>query len=283
MRVDLTSEPGDPRVPNEDFAAVAVPSSGTGGALVLLDGVTPPAEDYGCRHSVAWFTARLGGALQQLLLAEGRLTLAECLSRAIARTAEAHQDGCDLSHRRTPQATVVLARWDEERVDHLVLSDSVLLLESPDGEVRPVLDRRLTGLPERVRRLRQRVRRAPEGSAEHARLRREYVAAVEGLRNAPVGSGFFTAAADPTVARHAVVGDTPRDQVRSLLALTDGAGRWVEVFQLGDWAKLLGLVRQEGTESLVARVREAERADPEGREHRRGKPHDDASAVWVTL
>ena len=121
MRTELVSEPGDPDRPNEDFAAVALPASGRGGAVVVLDGVTPPRGGTGCLHSVPWFTARLGGALTELTVSLPDAPLTEVLSRAITRTAEAHERTCDLSHPRTPQATVVVARWDAETVEYLVL------------------------------------------------------------------------------------------------------------------------------------------------------------------
>jgi hypothetical protein len=283
MRIDMTGEPGDPGRPNEDYVSAALPSSGEGGALVLLDGVTPPPGDTGCVHGVPWFTARLGGALLELATAQRDLTLRHCLSEAISSTAAAHTSICDLSHSRTPQATVVAARWDEEQVEHLVLSDSALLVEDHGGSVTAVLDSRLDRLPEHVGRLRARVRELPEGSPRRAAARAEYVRAVEALRNAPGGSGFYTAAADPSVASLAVTGSAPRADVRSLLALTDGAARWSQTFRFGDWAALLACVRKEGTEALIARVREAERADPDGTSHPRGKRHDDASAVLAEL
>ncbi|CAM5508301.1 protein phosphatase 2C domain-containing protein [Streptomyces violaceorubidus] len=150
MRTELVSEPGLADRPNEDFASVGLPASGQGGSLVLLDGVTPPRTATGCLHSVPWFTARLGGALRpELSVSLPDLPLAEALSRAIARTAAAHAETCDLSHPRTPQATVVLARWSPAAFEYLVLSDSALLLEAPDGALTPVLDDRLSRLPAR--------------------------------------------------------------------------------------------------------------------------------------
>jgi hypothetical protein len=279
MRIEMTSEPGDPQRPNEDYVSAAVPASGQGGALVLLDGVTPPQEDVGCVHTVPWFTARLGGALLELLGARRDLDPADCLSAALTRTADAHRSTCDLSHRRTPQATVVAARWDEERVEHLVLSDSALLIAGPEGSTRAVLDRRLDELPPHIPALREEVRSLAEGTPERKEASERYARAVEALRNPADGVGFHTAAADPAVASLAVTGSTPRSEVRALLALSDGATRWCERFRLGDWSRLMALVREEGADALVARVREAERAERGGR----GKRHDDASAVLAQL
>ncbi|MFI6641286.1 hypothetical protein [Streptomyces sp. NPDC050504] len=256
MRIEQTTAPGTVERPNEDWTGTAIPASGQGGTLVVLDGVTPPRGDDGCVHGVPWFTARLGGALLELSGSHRNLTLAEILSAGIARTAAAHAETCDLSHVRTPQATVVIARWDAEEVEHLVLSDSALLLESPSGEVLPVLDDRLDRVPREALR-----------TAE---------ATDETLRNKE--GGFFTAAADPGVAARAVTGRTPRAEVRALLALTDGATRWTEVFGAGDWSELLGVVKKEGAEALVARVRELEETGGHP-----GKRHDDATVVWAEL
>ncbi|MFF4589761.1 hypothetical protein [Streptomyces sp. NPDC001388] len=260
MRTELVSEPGDPARPNEDFASVGLSACGQGGSLVVLDGVTPPPGGAGCLHSVPWFTARLGGALTELTVSLPDVPLAEALSLGIARTAEAHAATCDLSHPRTPQATVALARWSPESVEYLVLSDATLLLASPDGGVTPVLDDRLARLPRELLR-----------SAEF----------VDGtLRNRE--GGFFTAAADPAVAGRAVTGSVPRAAACALAALSDGAARWTETFREGDWADLFTLVRGKGARALVDRVRELERADGAERLFLgRAKTHDDATVVLV--
>jgi hypothetical protein len=262
MRTELVTESGDPTRPNEDFAGIGLPACGQGGCVIVLDGVTPPDGDTGCRHSVPWFTARLGGALTELTVSGQDLTLPEILSGSIARTAGAHAQTCDLSHPRTPQATVVLARWTAATLDYLVLSDSALLLESPGGTVTPVLDDRLSRLP--------RAALATDAIADATVRNKE--------------GGFFTAAADPAVAARAVTGSLPRHEVRALTALTDGASRWVEKFGEGDWADCFDLVRKEGARALIDRVRTLEAADREERAFlRRSKTHDDATVAFVEL
>ncbi|MBL1085877.1 protein phosphatase 2C domain-containing protein [Streptomyces actinomycinicus] len=262
MRTELVSEPGDTTRPNEDFAAVGLPASGQGGCVIVLDGVTPPGGGTGCAHSVPWFTARLGGALTELTVSGRDLTLPEVLERAIRRTADAHAGTCDLSHPRTPQATVVLTRWSAASVEYLVLSDSVLLVQGPGGTVTLLQDDRLDRLP-------------------RAALATDALIDTH-LRNKE--GGFFTAAADPSVAARAVTGTLPRHEVRALVALTDGATRWTEKFREGDWTALFDLVAKEGARSLVDRVRELEAADRTERTFLgRGKTHDDATAVFVEL
>ncbi|MEV0849230.1 hypothetical protein AB0J21_25720 [Streptomyces sp. NPDC049954] len=274
MRIELATEPSAPDHLNEDFVSVTLPASGQGGSLVLLDGVTPPQGPSGCEHSVPWFTARLGGALAELSVSREDLTLREILSLSILRTAEVHRTSCDLSHPRTPQSTVVLARWDDAALEYLVLSDSVLLLEDSDGTVVPVLDDRLDRLPPHIDELRAGVRALPEGSPERAAAASAYVDGVEALRNAP--GGFFTAAADPSVAGLAVTGSVPRARLRAFAAVTDGAGRWVEVFSEGTWADLFRLLRAKGPQSLVDQVRAMEATTRVS-----GKQHDDATAALL--
>ncbi|GLV94031.1 hypothetical protein Slala04_54850 [Streptomyces lavendulae subsp. lavendulae] len=257
MRIDLATAPGSQERPNEDWVSALAPASG-GGVLVVLDGVTPPAGGDGCAHGVPWFVARLGGRLTELSGSRPDMPLDRILAEAVRATAEAHRDACDLSHVRTPQATVVVVRWDEAYVEHLVLSDSVLLLQAPGGGVTAVLDDRLDRVPPEVLRS---------------------VAATDALRNAE--GGFFTAAADPSVAARAVTGRTPRARVRAVAALTDGASRWTDTFGEGDWAECLAVLRKEGAEGLIGRVRavESDRARPSARYKR----HDDASAVYAEL
>jgi hypothetical protein len=259
MRIETSTEPGHPDRPNEDFAAVALPAGGpgnSGGSLVLLDGVTPPAYGVGCVHSVPWYVAALGGAMIELSVSRPILSLADCLATAIDRTAGLHRQTCDLSHRLTPQATVVAVRWNADTVDHLVLSDSVLLIEDTGGAVRPVLDDRLDRL-------------------------RAAGPVTDAQRNAP--GGFFTAAADPSVAGRAVTGSTARDGVRALAALTDGATRLVEGFGEEDWTGTFARLRKQGPEELIRRVRAAETADADGVRFPRWKTHDDATVVLAEL
>ncbi|MCY9786751.1 hypothetical protein KIK06_22965 [Nocardiopsis sp. EMB25] len=244
MPFRITTEPGRPDHPNEDFAAVSADCA------VLLDGVTARPDD-GCRHGVAWFTRSLGGLL--LAGADAGLGLREALAEAIAGVSSLHGGSCDLTNRGTPSATVVAVRLRGGVLEYLVLSDSVLLVRG-EGGTRVVADTRLDDLRGRV------------------------TGPVRAYRNVP--GGFWTAGADPRAADEAVAGTAPRGP---FAALTDGAGRAVEVFRAYRWDEALDLVLERGPDALVARVRELERADPEGTRHPRGKAHDDATVVTWTL
>ncbi|MGW5876735.1 protein phosphatase 2C domain-containing protein [Nocardiopsis terrae] len=240
----LATEPGRPDHPNEDFAAV------TATAAVLLDGASAPADvDNGCSHGVAWYTRRLGALL--LAGADAGADLREALAEAIRSASAAHGGTCDLGNQETPSATVVAVRISGDRLEYLVLSDSVLLV-GEGGGLRTIADTRLDDLRPRV----------GPGTA------------VRAWRNVP--GGFWTAGADPRAADEALVGTVPRGP---FLAMTDGATRVVEVFGDLSWEGAFALVRRRGPGALLERVRELEAADPDRRRHPRAKVRDDATAL----
>ena len=132
-QVRLATDAGTPGWPNEDFAAAAP------GAVVLLDGCTtvPRGADTGCRHGVAWYARTLGAALLSGITADPPGPLSDALAGAIAEVRAWHEQACDLSHPRTPAATVTAARASADAVNLLALSDSVIMADY--GAARPPL------------------------------------------------------------------------------------------------------------------------------------------------
>lgn len=124
MRVTWATDQGAPDRPNEDFVATAL------GAAVVLDGMSIAMDlETGCAHGRPWYVGQLATRLLAGLLDHGKSTTA-ALAQAIAETAAAHGGRCDLSHPWTPATTVVALRVRGDIVDHLVLSDSTLLLDT---------------------------------------------------------------------------------------------------------------------------------------------------------
>jgi hypothetical protein len=148
MRVSWATDQGSPQRRNEDFVAAAP------GAVVVLDGCgLPLGTDLGCVHGTAWFARSLGTRLLARLVdgldtgpqagppvgppegahRPGRRPLVARLAGAIADVAASHRETCDLRHPATPAATVLAVRVRGDLVDYLVLADSTLLLDGPDG------------------------------------------------------------------------------------------------------------------------------------------------------
>ncbi|MEV6845469.1 protein phosphatase 2C domain-containing protein [Actinoplanes sp. NPDC051411] len=257
--------------PNEDFGCV------TPTGAVLLDGAGLSGTTTRCKHGVDWFARTLGGSIASKLAATEQ-GLRAVLSDAILETANLHRHTCDLNDPGTPSATVIVVRIVEEMIQYLVLADSVLTIELSMGDPLVVTDDReaLVG-----RHLRQQMDQLSNGTTEHDAARREYVQALRAHRNRH--GGFWVAAADPDVAEEALVGELPLRNARSVTLLSDGASRLVDRFHQADWPELVEMLRQDGPEELLKRVRTLEEADPEGRRWPRGKANDDATALFLEL
>lgn len=234
---------------NEDYLA-----TGPDWAFVLDGATAPSGVDTGCAHDVPWLVRRLGGELALRLAVPGG-TAADVLANAIRATCAAHADTCDLQNPSSPSATAALLRLRGDDLEYLVLADSPIVLDVA-GETRPVVDDRLEHLPSYT------------------------VEAVRDQRNQP--GGFWVASTKPEAAHEAVHGVVAAADVRRAVLLTDGASRYVERFGLGNWADLLDLVEHAGPAELLRRVRAAEAAEtPDERRRHRGKPQDDATAVFL--
>ncbi|WP_019632269.1 protein phosphatase 2C domain-containing protein [Actinomadura atramentaria] len=266
MSALIASEPGTPGRDNEDFAAVS------SDVLVVVDGAgAPRGTATGCRHSVAWYARNLGG----LLLAaatDDRSGLAEALAVAIDRVNALHADTCDLTRPGSPSATVALARIAGDRLEHLVLSDAVLLLDRVGAPPRVVTDGRLADVVAKLDEL------PPLGTDAHTAGLRSRVEQLAAHRNQP--GGFWVASTQPGAAAEALTGSTPLDELNAVALLSDGASRLADRFALLDWPGLLGVLRDGGPDALIQRTRRAEADDPDGSRWPRGKASDDASAIY---
>ncbi|GAA4434855.1 protein phosphatase 2C domain-containing protein [Phytohabitans houttuyneae] len=267
MRVATASRPADPAAPNEDWAFASQHLT------VVLDGQTARTAT-GCGHGVSWYTATLGAAIAALA-ADPDLPLGAALARAIELTAARHP-ACDLGHPATPSATVAVVRLGQRTVEYLVLGDTTVLMDTTGG-LRVVTDSRIEAAATAERRAAD---RHPIGSPQKraALLRMKH--AELALRNRP--DGFWVAAADPAAAGHAITGEEPRDGLRRLAVLSDGAARIVAPFARLDWAGVLDLLESHGPEGLIERVRAVEAGDPAGARWPRNKASDDATAVYVS-
>ncbi|MGI5271466.1 protein phosphatase 2C domain-containing protein [Nonomuraea sp. CA-218870] len=245
LRVSYASAAAPGRA-NEDYV-LAGPSW-----VVVLDGATPaPGVEPGCRHGVPWLVRALAAALAPGM--DGGEPLPEVLSAAIAATVKAHDGACDLGNPNSPSATVALARRRGDLLEYLVLCDSAVVLWRRDGRVTVVRDDRLDRLP---------------GGRPYS------LELVASLRNRP--GGFWVASTCPEAAGQALAGAVPVAGLRGAALFTDGVTRLADWYGR-TWESLAAGAAEP--ENLLAEVREQERA--RGVPH--GKPHDDATAVWMSF
>lgn len=239
---------------NQDLAL-----SGADWACVL-DGANPPAGvDVGCVHGVAWIVDRLGARLR-VGLDDHDTPLAEILREAIRATVADHGPACDMTHPRSPGATVMMARDRGELLEWLVVGDAAVLFEDAAGRVSMETDDRLERLPQ-----------PPDTPAAIDAFLVRY-------RNRP--GGFWYVGAVTEAADHAFTGSRPRAEVRRMLLCTNGITRLIDRYGYG-LADLLTLASTDrGPQALIDAVRGAELTDPDPARWS-GKRHDDATAVLV--
>lgn len=272
MRVTLATDPAKPDQPNEDFAAASTD------AVVLLDGAgTPPGAGSGCVHGVAWY-ARTLGAAYLARITESDVPLADALGDAIDHVRSLHAGTCDLDHPGSPSATVIALRARNGRLSYLVLADSVLILDRLGEEPEVITDDREAQVGQELRKPMDAV---PSGTPEHDDARRTYMEALQASRNRP--GGFWVAAVDRAAAEEALTGSVAVDTVTSVAVLSDGASRLADRFDVLSWSELIKVLSESGPAELIARTRETENSDPDGRRWPRGKARDDATAVYVAF
>jgi Protein phosphatase 2C len=245
VQVTMASEPAPGRL-NEDYAIV------TPTWCAVLDGATAPEHiDSGCVHDVRWIVRQLAGELMRTLTISQDIPLAEALAGSIQATCEAHESTCDLTNPDSPSSTVTILRMGKASFEYLALADSPLIVDT--GELAVLVDDRT------------------------AHLKDYTYAGVSVARNNP--GGFYVASTKPDAAYEAIQGSIPSAEIRRAALLTDGASRLADYFHRLTWQQLMDTLEHEGPTQLIARTREIERA--EGGSRRR-KPHDDATAVFLS-
>jgi hypothetical protein len=267
----MATSASTPGRPNEDFVG-AVP-----GAAVLLDGAGIPGTESMCRHGVAWYTRRLGGALLGRLSAGDGQDLTGILADAIAQVAGEHRHTCDITNPSSPQATVMMLRVDGDRADFAALADSFLILDRAGGLPKVITDQRETGVR---RQCSQVLDGVAEGTPGYHRARQVYIEALRARRNQP--GGYWIAKDDPGVAAQALTGSEPVSELAGAALLSNGASRIVDPYRLADWPDVLNLLRTKGPAELIRLVRAAE-AGRSGQGLPPGaKASDDATAAYCT-
>ena len=263
----MATSPGHGR-PNEDFVG-AVP-----GAVVLLDGAGIPGTEAICHHGVAWYSHTLGATLLGLLSRQPHLGLVPALAEAISHVADLHRDTCDLANPSSPQVTVAIIRVHAGRVDHLVLADAFVALDSTGSGPQVVTDPREVDVRnESVSALRG----LSPGSPQYERALPAMISAIRARRNQP--GGYWIAKDDPHAATEAVTGSTALASLTGAAVLSNGACRFVDPYRLGEWRDVVDLLRTKGPDEVVRRVRAAEAsAGPSGSDTY--SPDDASVAYW---
>lgn len=246
MKFLSATSPGHGR-PNEDFVG-DVP-----GAAVLLDGAGIPGTEAICRHGVAWYSHSLGTTLLARLARDGGADLVLALADSIDEVAGHHRHTCDIAKPSSPQSTVAMIRFEEDRADFLVLADVHLVLDMVDALPQVVTDTREVNVR---RECAAALHGVAAGTLEFDQTKQSAKAALQARRNQP--GGYWIAKDDPRAAMEAVTGSVPVERLIGAALLSNGASRIVNPYQLSTWPTVLQLIRARGPGEILRRVREAE-------------------------
>lgn len=94
---------------------------------------------------------------------------------------------------------------------------------------------------------------------------------------------YPVAAASPGAAANSLTGVFPLAGLRGVALLSDGAARLADCYGLISWPAAVTMLRESGPAELVRQVRAAEASDPDCARWPRGKPADDATAIYWHL
>jgi hypothetical protein len=234
--------------------------------VIVLDGAT---QAFALERSGAWIAEEVGSRLAAGLDLQPDVDLKALLRQVIESIVNEH----DLVPGEAPSTTVSIARFNESTLDVLVLCDSPAVVRRHDGEICPIVDDRLERVAAGIRR--------PSGRPDLTKA--EWVDRVrefESYRNQP--DGFWCVSASPEAAGHAVVAQFNRDQVETVLMMTDGVSAVVDSYQvLPGWAEAIHMARSS-PRALIDFVHETELGDPRAVTWPRGKIHDDKAVAVIT-
>lgn len=243
----MASSPGHVGRPNEDFVG-AVP-----GAVVVLDGAGIPGTDSICHHGVAWYSHTLGAALLARLSREAGADLVTALADSIGHLAGLHRHTCDLANPSSPQSTVAILRFSEDRADYLVLADTFVVLDSAEAGLQVLTDSREVSVRSECTSI---LRGLRTGTPDYERARLAAIDALRARRNHP--GGYWIAKDDPHTATQAITGSVPLERLNGAALLSNGASRVVAPYRLAEWPAVLDLIRTGGAHEILRQVRRAE-------------------------
>ena len=270
---------------NEDAYGVW-PNGRAPRAAWVLDGVTgindrallPGPTD------AAWFVAQAQETLPALLAATNDRPAPDLIAQ-LSDALGARQDAAWLSPdgaagHETPAASFVLCRQLGATIEIARLGDCLVLLEWMDGHIQLLDDPALAAIEAdlRVRILHLRAKGVADPAATLTAMM-PVLRDIRRRRNVAGGYGVLTA--DRSCLDLLQADRFPAAELRSILLVSDGYYRLVDVYGAMPDAELLRRTCESGAEKMLAELRAIEAADPQGALHPRLKMADDATALLL--
>ncbi len=263
---------------NEDFYRAAEE------AAWILDGATGIAEQRVLPgpSDACWLVEQVDAVLREVACspAEPISVLRHVTRRAMTAFAkEALRP--DAPNMDMPCAAFAMVRLRGDDIELSNLGDCLILRRHRNGDISPFGTSKVTALDEG---LRQEVIRLQRQGLRHEAIWQEVLPLTRrnrGLMNRP--EGYWTLSVSEQGIDH-VEGETlAADEIDSLLLLTDGFYRLVDLYGRYSYATLFERACQAGLRSLYAELRAIEAEDADCRRYPRLKVRDDATAIMIAI
>jgi hypothetical protein len=246
----------------------------TANAAIVLDGASEPDTE---GFDGGWMAETLGTELRGLLTGAPDGDLRTLLREAIATIAERHS----LTPGRSPSTTVSIVRWTSQHVDVLVLGDSPVAIQDIHGRTHVVRDDRLANVARFERKAY--ISAVTKTGFQQVPITewRALINAQRKLRNRP--GGYWIAEAVPEAADHAIHRRWARDEIATVVALTDGVANGIDRYRVpADWSEAITAALRDPA-ALIDAIHHTEANDPAGRTWTRSKRHDDKAIAVMTF
>jgi hypothetical protein len=249
----------------------------------VLDGSTPlsPKKVERSRSDAEWLVERIDHWLRTAKIerTERDLTqVIESLATVLGREFKQANVG---QGDEGPSAAIGLLRVLPKRLDYAILGDITVVVRT-NRRLRVLRDERVAEFDEiAIKLLKQELN---EGATFERASRVVRAKLRENRKYMNAQPGYWILSNRARAARHALAGSIKLEREAEVLAASDGFARAVDVFRLyHGWAGLLSDVREHSVGEALARLRRAERNDPQCRAFPRLSPVDDATALYLRL
>lgn len=274
--IDALSAPG--AVLNED-AWGAVDD-----AVWVLDGATGvwPEQRLSAASDAAWLADEISRAMAQAH--DPGLDARAVLARAIGAVAGKARRFCDLDAippAHLPSASFVAARRVARGIELSNLGDCALLWRAHGASAKRFGSSAVTKLEAEFTAALASHRAAGKTRAQAREAVVDLLRRQRALMNRP--DGYWIVDLSGAGAPHVQTLMLDPQVMGELLLMSDGLYRLVEVFGRYDDDALMDAAASRGLADLMAELREIERGDPDCERFDRGKTHDDATGVLLSL
>lgn len=179
-----------------------------------------------------------------------------------------------------PSSGVALVRWNEEKLDYLVLGDCILIIKYAGNKISVVKDDCLQQLDEKaIDRLHQLMIESNYSFEDAIQEINPILVSHRLMKNTQAGYwilGFDEQALDNCIHAAADI-----KEISEIVLMSDGFAALIDKYHYTDESKIFDEVNHKGLASLYATLRQTELDDIEVKKYPRLKKSDDASAIAV--